>query len=453
MNPKKRLVATGGSWETNRDYYYFETTPEGRYLYVLVDKCSTDRLLGADDWDIEYNPSDGKFYDVGSGQPHKWGFDDIGTNISAFPTLANMQTHYFYGSDSGSLRFQFTNPYHIAPEPGYKYIAFYGRSGSSNGWLYELELSTTDGLIDYNNPIPVNQITILGNALNSDPRWMNPSCIFDGEYTQPDTESVIFYPNLIGVLFYMKNSINVEVQSGSYWTYESPGPISIEGGAIYGTNTDPSTFDATDEANWDYVCDLTAISETGPHLPVARLVPTGGSWQGEYDYYYFETTQAGRYLYDLVPQGTDTKYQPGGAFSFEYDPNDGKFYDVGSEIPYIWGIDDIGTNLSAFPTSSNMEKHYFYHSNGDLKFQFDNPYYVAPSYRYLAFYGTTGSANGWFYELELTTTKGLIDYNNPIPVDKITVVAPIHANSTEPGEYNNPSAILMDITNNHRRIH
>ena len=40
-----------------------------------------------------------------------------------------------------------------------------------------------------------------------------------------------------------------------------------------------------------------------------------------------------------------------------------------------------------------------------MKFQFDNPFYVAPavpSYRYLAFYGEPGSAAPIFNELELT---------------------------------------------------
>ena len=286
----------------NFDYHYFGTTSRGRYLYGLVSEGSTTRFNGAASWDVSYDPNDDKWYDVGDNKPTKWGIDDTGTNVSVFPTNPNMQTLYWYNDDGSLLRFSFDNPYYVAPpapEPGYKYLGFYGRSGSSNGWLYELELTTTDGVIDYTNPIPVNQITILGTALNSDPRWMNPSCIFDGQYTQPDTESVIFDPDVIGVLFYMENLSNVEVQSGSYYTYENPGPSSIEGGAIYGTNTDPSTFDAQNEANWNFVCDLAIISETGPHLPVARIVATGGSLGSDYDYYYFETTSEGRYLYVL----------------------------------------------------------------------------------------------------------------------------------------------------------
>jgi hypothetical protein len=168
-----------------------------------------------------------------------------------------MPIQYWY--DAGdTLKFQFDNPYYVPPEPGYKYLAFYGRSGTSNGWFYELELTTTSGLIDYNNPVPL--ITVVGTILGADPRWNNPSCIFDGQYTQAATETLIFDPNVIGVLFYMENASRIEVQTGSYYTYDSQGSSAILSGAIYGTNTDPTTFDATDELNWDYVCDLAIIS-------------------------------------------------------------------------------------------------------------------------------------------------------------------------------------------------
>jgi len=73
-------------------------------------------------------------------------------------------------------------------------------------------------------------------------------------------DSLIFDENVSGVLFYMDNSNNIEVQSGTYYTADaSPELYSIQSGKIYGTNTDPTTFVATDEANWNYVCDLTMI--------------------------------------------------------------------------------------------------------------------------------------------------------------------------------------------------
>ena len=114
VEPVERLVATGGNYE-DFDYLYFETTLEGRYLYGLVSKGKTNRLNGLDVWDIEYDPRDGKFYDVGSNNPFQWGKDNTGTNLSAFPTATNLQTHYFYKEDD-SLNFQFNNPYYVAPD-------------------------------------------------------------------------------------------------------------------------------------------------------------------------------------------------------------------------------------------------------------------------------------------------------------------------------------------------
>jgi len=405
--PVEILQSIGGSWKNQFDYLYIETTSEGRFLYGLVSSGEQNVIAG---YDFEYDPSDGKFHDIGSNTPTTWSTDANGTNTSDFPTTANLETLYFYDT-APNLMFVLDNPWYVAPESGYKYLAFYGRSGSSNGWLYELELSTTDGVIDYTNPIPVNQITILGNALNSDPRWMNPSCIFDGQYTQPDTESVIFDPDLIGVLFYMENSINVEVQSGSYYTYDSPGPSAIEGGAIYGTNTDPSTFDATDESNWDFVCDLTVISETPEPPPdaVMRLVATGG--YSDYDYYYFETTPSGKYLYGLVNKGQTDRL--GDNWDVVFDPSDGKWYDVGGNPPHTWSQDETGTNLSNLPTAANMPVHYWYDSDGSLYFQFDNPYYVAPpepdeSQKRLV--PTAGSWQGDYEYYYFETTNGQYIY-------------------------------------------
>jgi len=112
--------------------------------------------------------------------------------------------------------------------------------------------------------------------------------------------------------------------------------------------------------------------------PVARLVATGGGYNSLYDYLYFEPTPEGRYLYNLVETATENKISDSNDFVVEYDPSDNRFYDVGSSVPHTWGIDNTGTNLTAFPTQGNMPIHYCYESNGGLRFQFDNPYYVAP---------------------------------------------------------------------------
>jgi len=63
-DPVERLVATGGKWEPDFDYYYFGTISEGpsqgRYRYGLVPKGSTDRFNGSVSRDVEYDPGNKK---------------------------------------------------------------------------------------------------------------------------------------------------------------------------------------------------------------------------------------------------------------------------------------------------------------------------------------------------------------------------------------------------------
>jgi len=279
VEPVARIVPTGGSFFNTYDQFYFETTSEGRFLYGMVEKGPTDRYKGRTRYDVEYEPSDGKFYDAGSAKPSKWSVDDIGTNISAFPTATNMPIQYWYdGSDI--LMFQFDNPYYVAPdEPGYRYLAFYGTTGSANGWFYELELTTSPGVIDNSNPIPVDKITVVApiHANSTEPGvYNNPSAIFDGCYEQSPADTLIFASNNTGILFYMDGTTSNEVLSGTYYTNaSSSGRITT--GKMYGTNTDPTTFVATDEANWNYVCDLTMATEAPPEPAPKYLAIIGSS--------------------------------------------------------------------------------------------------------------------------------------------------------------------------------
>ena len=134
VEPVERIVANGGDWEGNYDFYYFETTPEGRFLYGFVSKGSTERNNTA--FDFEYDPSDSKFYDVGSSIPHKWGINDNGTNLSVFPTTANLETCYWYNENS-HLMFQFDNPYYVAPpEPVAILVATAGAYSGVYDFIY-----------------------------------------------------------------------------------------------------------------------------------------------------------------------------------------------------------------------------------------------------------------------------------------------------------------------------
>jgi hypothetical protein len=76
----------------NNEYVHFGTGSIGRYLYGIVITGLSTRLINSTQWDVEYDPIDRKFYDVGIENPQYWGLDELGTNIQDFPTPANIQT-------------------------------------------------------------------------------------------------------------------------------------------------------------------------------------------------------------------------------------------------------------------------------------------------------------------------------------------------------------------------
>jgi hypothetical protein len=132
--PVTKLTTSGGPWGGVYHYFYVETTTEGRFLYGLDDVSDTRNA----EYDVEYDPSDKKFHDVGIDQPFLWGFDDSSTNLSAFETAANMSTHHWY-REGGEYLFSFTNPYYVADDPvgyGYDEIAYHTGAPMSAGDNY-----------------------------------------------------------------------------------------------------------------------------------------------------------------------------------------------------------------------------------------------------------------------------------------------------------------------------
>jgi hypothetical protein len=525
----KRIILNGGQYNGVYDYLYFETTPEGRYLYGMVSQGSTTRYADSDQWDVEYDPSNREFHDVGSNNPHTWGVDNTGTNLSDFPTDPNMETQYWY-DDNGGLRYQFDNPYYVAPEPVVEPVARIEATGGT--WSNDLDylyLETKDGRYLYGlvNKGTTNIISE-NYAIQYDPsdgkfhdigssapvKWGQDDIgTHLSEFpTNPNMQTQFLYDDSDTLNFQFDNPYYVEpppepdesfkrlVATGGQWNgsfeylYFETTP---EGNFLYGLvekdSSDryyPTIYDfeynpsdgkfhdsgSSHPAKWGIDYNGNGISEfpttanmetlfwyndsadtlifqfTNPYYvapeepvvePVERLVGTGGSWNGYYEYYYFGTISEGlsegRYLYGMVSKNDKNRNSGMDVWDVEYEPSDGKFYDVGSSAPGKWGQDNSGANTSDFPTSANLETQFWYDDKDRLRFQFDNPYYVAPEpgYRYLAFYGVSGDSNGWFYELELSTTKGLIDYRNPVPLNKITVVAPVLGNN-----YNNPSCIF-----------
>jgi len=310
---QKRIVATGGSWQGSYDYFYLETTAEGRYLYNLVNKGTTNTQ--ADDHRIAYDPSDGKFHDGGGATPGNWGADDTGTNLTVFPTLSNMPTHYFYDNSGGNLDLQFDNPYYVIPVP-------------------ELTFDGINALNLVNIPEDATNVELFRDGVSLGP------LLIDG--------------TAASVTIGTSRSYNVRI----YQVIDDVSYLIIETPVV-----------------------VVVIPVVEPPEPVARIVPTGGSWYNAFDYLYFETTSDGRYLYGLVEKGyTNRLNNNDDQYDIEYELSDGKFYDVGDNNPAKWGIDANGTNITAFPTQGNMPILYLFNEDGsNLHIQFDNPYYVIPS--------------------------------------------------------------------------
>jgi hypothetical protein len=261
----KRLVATGGQHVGFSDYLYFETN-DGRYLYNLVEIGTAIKMSGFNEFAMEYNKIDKTFYNVGGDDPEKWGTyaDADETNLSYFPSGANLETQYWF-TDDGTLFFQFINPF-LIEMPGYKYLGFYGQSGSTHGYLNEIALTLTDGTkIDKNNQIYSDKIKLVAPIRPDLPEGTgeNIDGIFDGQISNTPQNALMFKNDESGILLYMEADNNKEVQDGIYSTQGTNISYQIDQGKIYGTNTDPNNFtDPQYQNNWSYICDLTKIPIT-----------------------------------------------------------------------------------------------------------------------------------------------------------------------------------------------
>jgi len=114
--PIMRLITTGGEWVNTSDYLYYETSPEGMFLYSLVN-TGTDTKVFAEYYDIGYDPLNRFFYGIGPFAPTYWGSDDIGSITSAFPSASNMKGQHWYDV-FGNAKFSFNNPYYVPDGAG-----------------------------------------------------------------------------------------------------------------------------------------------------------------------------------------------------------------------------------------------------------------------------------------------------------------------------------------------
>ena len=114
--PIMRLITTGGEWVNTSDYLYYATSPEGMFLYNLVN-TGTDTKVFAEFYDVGYDPINRVFYGIGAFAPTNWGTDDIGSIIPAFPSASNMKGQHWYDV-FGNAKFSFNNPYYVPDESG-----------------------------------------------------------------------------------------------------------------------------------------------------------------------------------------------------------------------------------------------------------------------------------------------------------------------------------------------
>ena len=332
------------------EYYYFGTSPEGRFLYGLVSKDGTARYSNTTEYDIEYEPSDGKFYDVGTGSPITWSQDNTGMNTSAFPTQGNIPILYWYDTN-GNFNFQFDNPYYVAPpepavEPVERLVLTFNHYPDSD---YAYMETTPAGRFLY---ALVDEDTT--DRREGDDRW-------DFEYDPSDNR---FYD--VGASF----PRNWATDANGTNLSDFPTAANMQTLYFYDSGADNLRFQCN---NPYYV----APPPEPVVEPVEIMVATDGSWYNEFDLLYFETTSSDRFLYGMVSQGSTSRYNGSENFDVEYDPSDKKLFDVGSSVPHSWGLDNTGTNTSAFPTAVNMQTLYWFDSGDTMRWKFENPYYVA----------------------------------------------------------------------------
>ena len=216
---------------------------------------------------MKYDPSDGKWYDGGSGTLVVWGIDDTGANVSEFPTNPNMPIQYWYYS-SDAFKFQFDNPYYVAPS--YIYLAFYGETDSAGNapTFHENELTLGTPLHDLSEiKYGVNDTGITfyeSKAWGYSGTRSNYTTIMNGikSLIHPNDSNKLHYsnvPNTNAIFWYMDIGAGVvaDVNGGTFWTYnDSTNSFTL--GKLYGTNTDPATLgdDASLIENYEFVCDL-----------------------------------------------------------------------------------------------------------------------------------------------------------------------------------------------------
>jgi hypothetical protein len=137
-----------------------------------------------------------------------------------------------FANVSGALNATYSFAISFQFESKFRYIAFYGETGSSNGMIRELALTLSDGtLIDHTAPIDVEQITTVATYFRPNLHllghyeYQNKSAIFDGAPAWRDEigskewyHEYVFASGQSQILFYFDAGTAVNVVSGEYKT-------------------------------------------------------------------------------------------------------------------------------------------------------------------------------------------------------------------------------------------
>jgi len=160
--------------------------------------------------------------------------------------------------------------YRNSLQNSYKYLAFNviefnTTDGGYGPTLQELKLTYDGGSIEHNNVEKVVNKVLVNNA--TVPNRNDLDGLFNGEYgyypikrVQWDGNVWNANPNGVSIVLYIELTEALNITGGSYWTYLDT--HAILSANLYGTNTDPSTFeDVKDLSKWNEICDLTRITQ------------------------------------------------------------------------------------------------------------------------------------------------------------------------------------------------
>jgi hypothetical protein len=340
-----RLVTTGGEWENTSDYLYYETSPEGMFLYSLVN-TGTDTKVFAEYYDVGYDPINRFFYGIGTFAPTNWGTDDIGSLTTAFPSNTNMKGRHWYDL-FGNSKFSFNDPYYVPDTtegssitgvPILSTIAnTYTIEADAPGLYYSINGNafnyTTDNVVIRTFTRSDDNVTVTVQGSSGDAF----SSSIDLIYPEPTINSVSITSSYNNINITMKIT-NPQYGWQSYIINNDTSEVREVIGDQYGIS---ERFINMDNGNWVYhvTGDQEFVSQIFtlnyiPHIPPVELIqPTGGILFNVHDYKYFETKSDGRFLYGLINKGETERHLDGNFNDVEYDTIEKVWYDVGIYFP------------------------------------------------------------------------------------------------------------------------